>query len=130
MSSRPKQSSQKTSSPEEFSLTQILGQIRIKDRKDMGETLSLKKWTYLAKLVWRCPTSGHRCIPNMTRRRALQTRILKMENYEKCWVHHCTRKIEKTVNPLECQSHQGNLLHCYRREEHVQSVVELIPEKA
>ena len=38
-----------------------------------------------------------------------------MENYGKCLLHHCTCKVEKTVNPLECQLHWGNLLHCYRR---------------
>ena len=32
-----------------------------------------------------CPTSIHRCIPIMIQRRALQTRILKMEINEKCW---------------------------------------------
>ena len=29
-----------------------------------------------------CLTSSHRCIPNTTQRRALQTRTLKMESYE------------------------------------------------
>ena len=29
-----------------------------------------------------------------------------------------------------CQSHRGNLLHCYRREEQVQSVLKLMLEKA
>ena len=53
--SRPKQSSLKTSSPEELSLTGILGQIRIKDRKDLWETLLLEIWTNLEKLVQRCP---------------------------------------------------------------------------
>ena len=37
----------------------------------------------LEKLVLRCRTSSHRCIPIMTKRKALQTRILKMENCEK-----------------------------------------------
>ena len=83
----PKQSSLKTSSTEESSLTGILGQIRIKDRKDLWETLLLKMWTNLEKLVQRCPISSHRCIPIMTQRSALQTRILKMENYEKSWLH-------------------------------------------
>ena len=82
--STPKRSSLKTSSPEELSLTGILGQIRIKDRKDFWETLILKIWTNLQQLVQRCPTSSHRCIAMMTLRRAWQTRILKMENYEKC----------------------------------------------
>ena len=53
-------------------------------------------------------------------------RILEMENYEKWWLHHCTCKVEKTVNLLESQSHRKNLLHCYRREEQVQSVLKLI----
>ena len=35
------------------------------------------------KVGQRRPTSSHRCIPIMTQRRALQTRIVKMENYEK-----------------------------------------------
>ena len=47
----------------------------------------------------------------------------------KCWLHHCIRRVEKTVNPLECQSHRGNLLHCHRREEQLQSVLKLIQEK-
>ena len=70
----------------------------------------------LEKLVPRCPTSSHRCTPIMTQRRALQTVILKMENYEKCWLHHCLCKVERTVNHLEYQLHRGNLLavrlHC------------------
>ena len=77
-------------------------------------------------LVQRRPTSSRRCIPIMTQRRALQTRILMMENNGKCLLHHCICKVEKTVNPLECQLHWGNLLHCYRREEQVQSVLKLI----
>ena len=53
-----------------------------------------------------------------------------MENYGKCWLHHCICKVGKSVNLLECPSHGGNLLHCYRREEHVRSVLKLILEKA
>ena len=124
--SNSKWSSLKTSSPEELSLTRILGQIRIKYRKDLWEILLLKMWMNLQKLVQRRPISSHRCVPIMTQRRALQTRILKMENYEKCWLHHCICEVEKTMNPIECQSHWGNLLHCYRREEQVQSVLKLI----
>ena len=73
-----------------------------------------------------CPTSSHRCIPITSRRTALQTRTLKMENYEKCWLHQCHCRIEKAMHPLECQSHRGNLLHCDKREEQVQSVLKLI----
>ena len=51
------------------------------------------------KLVQRRPTSSHRDIPITTQRRALQTRILKMENYEKCWLHHCICKIQE-----DCES--------------------------
>ena len=41
---------------------------------------------------------------------SIQTRILKMENYEKCWLHHCICKVERTVNHLKYQLHRGNLL--------------------
>ena len=51
----------------------------------MRNSKLLKMWMNLEKLVQRSPTSSHRCIPIVTQRRALQTRILKMENYEKCW---------------------------------------------
>ena len=49
---------------------------------------------------------------------------------KKCWLHLCVCRMEKTLNPLECQSHRRNLLHCYRREEQVQSVLKLILGKA
>ena len=35
---------------------------------------------------------------------------LKMENYEKCWLHHCLCRIEVIVNHLEHQLLRGNLL--------------------
>ena len=106
--STPKRSSLKTSSPEELSWTGILGQIRIKYRKDLWEILLLKTWVNLEKLVQRRPTSRHRCIPITAYRRALQTRILKMANYEKCWLHHCIDKIERIVRHLEYQLHRGS----------------------
>ena len=53
----------------------------------------------LEKLVQTRPISSHRCIPITTQRRALQTRILKMENDEKCWLHLCVCRTEKTLNP-------------------------------
>ena len=62
----------------------------------------------------------------MTQRRALQTRILKMENYEQCWLHRCIYGGERTANHLECLLHRGNLLRCCRREVQVQSVLKLI----
>ena len=71
---------------------------------------------YLEKLVSRCPTSSPRCIPIVTMRRALQTRILKVENYEKCRLHHWKCKVEETLNLLECQSHRGNLLQSFHYE--------------
>ena len=61
----------------------------------------------LEKLVLRCPTSSHRCIPIMTQRKALQSRILKMENYEKCWLHRCTCRSERIMNILEDKQLQG-----------------------
>ena len=71
--------------------TGIVGQIRMKHRKELWEIttkiLSPKIRVNLGKLVLRCPTSSHRCIPIMTQRKTLQTRILKMENYEICWLH-------------------------------------------
>ena len=52
-------------------------------------SLAEEIWRELKKLVTMCLTSSHRCIPNTIRRKALQTRILKMENCETCWLHHC-----------------------------------------
>ena len=73
---RPKQSSLDTSSPQELSLTGILGQIRIKFRKDflvkITNILSPKTWRDLEKLVSRSPTSNHTCIPIMIQRRAFR----------------------------------------------------------
>ena len=43
----------------------------------------------------------------MTQRRALQTRILKTENDEKCWLHHCTGKVEEIENHLEYPTASG-----------------------
>ena len=70
----------------------------------------------LGKLVPMCLSSIHRCIPSTIQRKALQTRTSKMENYEKCWLHQCICRIEKTMNPLECQSHRRNLLHCFHSD--------------
>ena len=132
MSSTPKQSVLKTSSPEELSSTEPLEQIRIKSRKDLWEVLLLEIWRNSETLVPMCLTSSHRCIANTTQRKALQTRTLKMENYKKSWLHHRKDKIERIVRHLEHQLHRGNLLQWYRREEQVQSVLKLIPrgEKA
>ena len=41
-------------------------------------------------------TSSHRCIPIMTQRKSIA-------DYEKCWLHHCICKVEKTVNHLGLQ---------------------------
>ena len=91
----------------------------IKSTKDLWEVLLLEILRNLEQLVPMSLTSSHRCIPITIQRKALQTRTLKMENYEKCWRHRCIFRIEKTMNPLECQSQRWNLLHCYRREEQV-----------
>ena len=131
MSSTPKQSVMKTSSQEEMSSTETLEQIRIKSMKDVWEVLFLKIWRNSEKLVPMCLTPSHRCIPNTIQLRALQTRTLKMENFENCWVHHCIlQNREWLCNPLECQAQRGNLLHCHKREEQVQSVLKLIQGKA
>ena len=96
---------------------------------------SLKMWMNLEKLVPRCPTSSHRCIPIMTQRKALQTRILKMENHEnagfttvyaksrRLWIlSNANQSVLKLTTPEEkarCQVHlrnrvqRGNLLQCF-----------------
>ena len=75
------------SSREKLSLTWILGQIRIKYRKD------LKVWMNLEKSVQRRPTSSRRCIPITTQRRhcrfkSWRWRISKNASFttEKCRV--------------------------------------------
>ena len=65
------------------------------------------EWMHLEKLVQRRPTSSHRCIPIMTQRKALQTRILKMENYEKCWLHHRICKVEKACESFRMPIEPG-----------------------
>ena len=77
---------------------EALEQIRVKSRKDLWEVLLLKMWMNLEKLVLTCLTSSHRCIPNTIRRKASQTRTPKMENYEKCWLHHCICRILSNAN--------------------------------
>ena len=67
-----------------------------------------KIWMNLAKLVLRCPISSHKCIPIITQRKALQTRILKMVNYEKCWLHRCTYRCEEKILVLKNLQHLGN----------------------
>ena len=73
--------------PRRIELDRNLGtdpyQVQERFMRDNFQNSSLKIWRDLEKLVSICPMSNHRCIPIMTQRRALQTRILKMENYEK-----------------------------------------------
>ena len=57
---------------------------------------------------------------------SISERGLKMENHEKCWLHHWTCIVVEIVNHLECQLYRGNLLQWYRREDQVQSVLKLI----
>ena len=130
----PNSSSLKTSSPEELSLTGILGQIRIKYRKDSwGITTKTYRWRYGG--IWKswfryvlCPItdafrswlSGEHC-----RLGSWRWRITK-----KCWLHHCMCKVERTVIHLEYQLHQWNFLQQYRREKWVQSVLKLTEEKS
>ena len=116
--------------PRELCLTGILGQIRIKSRKDL-EILFLRLWTNLEKLVRRCPPSSHRCIPIMTQRRALQTRILKMDNNEKCgltavctWARRKLLFFSKTHSFMETRSKNK-----YWREVQVHNVLKLITQE-
>ena len=60
---------------------------------------------------------SHRCIPITTQRRALQTRILKMENSEKCWLHRFRYRDEGIMNLFENQQLQGNLKQSMYRSE-------------
>ena len=45
---------------------------------------------------------------DLTQRKALQSRILKMENNEKCWFHYCKYRGERIMNLLEDPQLQGN----------------------
>ena len=108
MSSRPMESSLKTSSPEELSLTGILGQIRIKYRKDLWERKSPQSYRRRCGGIWKSWCREVSCpITDAFRQwltRTLQSLILKMENNEKWWLHHCICKIEEIVNHLEYQT--------------------------
>ena len=57
----------------------------------------------------RSPKSNHRCIPIATQQRALQTRILKIENYEKRWLHHCICKSRKDCKSSRIPNALGKL---------------------
>ena len=73
-------------SQEELSLTRILGHIRylMKEFWEMTvKILSQKIRRKLEKLVSTCPASNQGYTPITIQLKALQTRILKMENYEK-----------------------------------------------
>ena len=102
----PKRSVLKTWSPEELSLKEILGTDPYHLQERFMRSSLTEDMDEFGKLVQSRPISSQRCVPITTQRRALKFRILKMENFEKCCRHHCFCKIEKTVNPLECQSHR------------------------
>ena len=77
----------------ELNWTEILGQMRIKYQKEFWE-MTIKiyhRYTEETRkfLVSTCPTSNQGYTPITIQLKALQTRILKMENYEKCWTHRC-----------------------------------------
>ena len=90
-------------SPEELSLTGILGQIRIKSRKDLWEVLLLKTWTNLEN--W----CRHVLLPVTDASRLRLSGDWKMENYEKCWLHHCICEIEKTYESSRVPIAPGKL---------------------
>ena len=57
----------------------------------------------------RSPTTNRRCTPTTTQQNAFSTRTLRMDNCEKCWLHHCKSRAGKEIlNLLEHQKHQGN----------------------
>ena len=74
-----------------------LEQIRINYRKDLWEILLLRIWTNLESWcrdvllpvtdAFRLWLSGEHC----------RLGSLEVENYEKCWLHHCVCKVEKTM---------------------------------
>ena len=61
------------------------------------------------KLLQRRPTSSHRCIPIMTQRRALQTRIMKMANYEKLLASPLYTQSRGDCKPSRVPTAQGKL---------------------
>ena len=66
---------------------------------DDNQILSQKIRMKPEKLVSRS-SSNHRHTPIMIQLNALQTRILKMENYEKCWLHRCMCMGEEKIMVL------------------------------
>ena len=76
-------------------LTGILGQIRIKNQKEyLGMTIEIpsqkirrKTGNFLMSQRTLLPIKEY--TQTTIQLKALQTRILKMENYEKFWSHHC-----------------------------------------
>ena len=110
--SRPKRSSLKTSSPEELRLGGDPYQIQERFMRNNCQNPIAEDVDEFGKVGAEMSTSS---LPIMTQRKALQTPILKMENYEKFWLHHCTYRVEWIVNHLEYQLLRGNLLQRYRR---------------
>ena len=103
-SSRPKQALKilKTSNQKKKSLTKVFRRIctnciryRNDPRKKLTKPLSPKKWRNVEELATSSPAANHRCISITTQRKALPTQILKIESYEKCWLHHCMYKKQK-----------------------------------
>ena len=86
---------------EELSWTEILGQIRIRYQKEFWDItikiLSQKIRRKLKNLVSTCPTSKQGYTLITIQLKALQTRILKMENYEKNWPHGCMYMSEEKL---------------------------------
>ena len=54
----------------------------------------------LENLTSRCPASNQGYTRTTIQLKALQTRILKMENYEKCWPHRCMHMGEEKIMVL------------------------------
>ena len=97
----------------ELNWTEILGQIRIKYQKEFWE-MSIKILSHnirrkLENLVSTCPASNQGYTRITIQVKALQIRILKIENHEKCWSHRCMyRSEEKIMVLLTNPQLQGN----------------------
>ena len=70
--------------------------------------LSQKIRRRLENLMSTCPTSNQGFTRTTTQPKASQTRILKMENCEKCWPHRCMHMGEEKIMVLKDPQLQGN----------------------
>ena len=79
---------------------------------DDYQNLSQKIRKRLENFMSTCPTSNQEYTPFTIQLKALQTRILKMENYEECWSPLYAQSREDCESS-RIQVQRRNLLHCY-----------------